>query len=279
MTKSYILCIIVFLFCMFLYSPGNAERLFDKNMNRGEAYEHSKIINIKYECGGDLRPDRALIVGGITAEGHKPLQVKKQLDTQITQLEKYADSQGGVLRLNERIRGVRVLKNLRPSQIKGLFPFIAIQKIVIEFPIEVDIDAAFEKILGFGIDRYGKSIRLDVRNSTPTIAVWYQFSNIQQELDSLYQNCRAKAWRSWCEKQTIEDQQKNCPEDSNMAKYLEAHSARFVTQPVSNEHGNNSPIYFQYPWQAEQLANIELVGDVTLHLKGSIIFNLVPPKN
>jgi hypothetical protein len=226
-------------------------------------------------CSGDVKPDRAIIVGGVTAESLKPAEAKAQIEKQLGEIEKYVSRRGGTVHLMERVRAVRGMprdpRNARTDQL----PFVVIQRLEVEFPRGVDIDGTLERLLQLGLDQYGKNVGLTSRDTTPKIVVWYRFSNLEEQLKIIHKQCKTKALRQWCETRTPAGEHQAC------ARALGKVSHRFITQrltlqsgSVLGERGHSSMIQIPYPWNEAQLSAIELIGDVPLRLHGAITVKL-----
>jgi hypothetical protein len=204
-------------------------------------------------CSGDVRPDRAVVVGGVTAESVKPSEAKEKIEKQLQAIQTYASQQGGKVHLMERVRAVRGNpRDARNPKMEEL-PFVVIQRLELDFPLEIDIDSVLERLLQLGLDRYGRNVRPTYRGNTPTVVVHYRFSHLAEKLKSIHQQCKTRALQQWCE-------------------------LMLQSQPVLREQGMISPIQISYPWNESQLSTIELVGDVPLRLHGTITVKLPRPQ-
>jgi hypothetical protein len=231
--------------------------------------------SITAPCSGEVKPDRAHIVGGITAESLKPAEAREEIERQLAEIQKYVSQQGGIVHVLERVRAVRGVprdaRNVRMDQL----PFVVIQRLEMEFPLGIDIDEMLERLLQLGLDRYGRNVRLNSQDTTPKVVVRYRFSDLTATLKGIHQQCKTQALQHWCEMSTPAAEHEAC------TRALNRISRRFITQslmlqsgPVLGEHGQSTLVQISYPWNEAQLSTIELVGDVPLRLHGSITVKL-----
>lgn len=222
-------------------------------------------------CSGDVRPDRVRVVGGITAESLKPTAARNQIDKQLVEIKKHVAKRGGTVHVMERVRAVRgVPRDTRNIKMDRL-PFMVIQRLEAEFPVDVDIDDVLEELLQLGLDRYGRDFRLNSGDISPKVVVRFRFSNLTATLKKIHKQCKARALQQWCETNTPESEHRFC------TRALGKISHRFVTQrlllqsrPVLGEHGQSTLLHIAYPWNEAQLNAIELIGDIPLRLSGTI---------
>ena len=230
---------------------------------------------ITASCSGDVRPDRAGIVGGITAESLKPAEARDQIEKQLAQIKKHVAKRGGTVHLMERVRAVRGMprdaRNVKMDQL----PFVVIQRLEAEFPVRVDIDEVLEGLLQLGLDRYGRDFRLNSGDMSPKVVVRYRFSNLPATLEEIHQQCKAAALKQWCETNTPAGEHRTC------TRALGKISHRFITQrlrlqsqPILGEHGQSTLVQISYPWNEAELSAIELIGDIPLRLYGTITVKL-----
>lgn len=222
-------------------------------------------------CSGDVRPDRAVVVGGITAESVKPSEAKAQIEKQLHEIQAHVSQLGGTVHMMERVRAVRgTPRNAGNIRMEEL-PFVIIQRLEVEFPLDVDIDAVLERLLQLGLDRYGRNVRAERRSNTPNVVVHYRFSNLAEELKNIHQQCKTRALQQWCEAHTPADEHSACEQAiTGIAHRLITQRLLLQSTPVLREQGMISPVQISYPWSKAQLSTIELVGDVPLRLHGTI---------
>lgn len=226
-------------------------------------------------CSGEVKPDRAVILGGLTAESLKPAEARDQLDKQLGEVQKYVSQRGGTVHVMERVRGVRGMTQDPRHGKTDQLPFVLMQRLEVEFPLNVDIDEMLEQLLQLGLDQYGRKVRLEHQATPPQVVVRYRFVNLRDALQNIHQQCKAKALQQWCETNTPAGEQQAC------VQTLGGIGHRFVTQgltlqsqPVLLEHGQSTPVHIAYPWNDGQLHAIELLGDAPLRLHGTIALTL-----
>jgi hypothetical protein len=246
----------------------------------GEGQGYAYIVRsvnqtITGQCSGEVTPDRAVIVGGVTAESLKPGEAKDQIERQLAEIQKYVSERGGTVHVMERVRAVRgAPRDLRHGKTDQL-PFVVLQRLEVEFSLAVDIDETLERLLQLGLDQYGRSVRLEHQGSPPQVVVRYRFSDLTEALKSIHQQCKTQAVRNWCAQNTPSEEHATC------TQALDTIGHRFVTQslalqsqPLLGEHGQSAPVHLAYPWNQAQLKAIELVGDVPLSLHGTLTLKL-----
>lgn len=226
-------------------------------------------------CEGTLAPDRAVIIGGITAESLKPLQAKAQLEKQIGEMEKYVASKHGKISLLEAVRAIRQRQqgNQRRHR-EAELPFILVQRLEFEFQSDIEIDEILERLLQLGFDRYGRNIRPQHGSYGPQVVVYYRFADAMGTLERIYRRCKQQVVRKWCQDMTERVQSTACRAGpARLDQYFPTRSLRLQSQRVLTEHGSQ-PITISFPWQAEHLKAVELMGDVTLRLTGTLALSI-----
>ena len=230
---------------------------------------------ITAKCEGTLAPDQAVIVGGITAESLKPLEAKAQLDKQLAEVERYISSRGGIVSLLETVRAIRQQQqgSRRQDKEKEL-PFILVQRLEFKFPRGVGSDEILERLLQLGFDRYGRAIRPQRGGYGPQVVVYYRFTNAEDTLERIYRRCKQEAVENWCPVTGERATHAACRASlGQLDQHFPTRSLRLQSQPVLKEHGSQ-PIVINFPWQGEQLNAIDLMGDVTLQLIGTLVLSI-----
>ena len=230
-------------------------------------------------CSGEVRPDRVVVVGGVTAESVKPSEAKAQIEKQLQEIERYVSQQGGTVHVMERVRTVQSNPHDGSHMKMEQLPFVVIQRMEVEFPLEVDIDAVLERLLQLGLDRYGRNVRPTYRGSASSVIVHYRFSDLSKKLKDIHQQCKTRALRQWCEMNAPASEHTSCTRAlTGIAHRLMTQRLMLQSQPVLREQGTISPFQISYPWNEAQLSTIELVGDVPLRLHGTITVKLPRPQ-
>jgi len=221
------------------------------------------------ECTGEARPDRAVIAGAMTADAASPIDAQAQLDRQLAELTKYVDGERGRLVLLERVRAAGTTSGVRNSHGREVLPFLALQRLEIEFPATVDIDAAFERVRSLGLDRFGSNIRVDRVDRNRRVVVLYRFTALGEELDRIHAQCRAQAMARWCSAEGMDRAVCALPAGERDAQ-IKTRALTLRTQQLLNERGGVSSYYLNYPWRSEQLARVEPVGNIAVEFRGTL---------
>ena len=226
------------------------------------------IHRIVGDCTGEARPDRVVIAGAMTAEGLKPAEAQAQLDRQLGELKSYVDAEGGRLELLERVRAAGATGGPSHSRYQTL-PFLAMQRLEIEFPASIAVDDAFERVVSLGLDRFGSNIRVDRVNRRRNVAVRYRFSALRDDLDRIVAQCRVEATARWCANEGGNRPVCALPEQERESR-VKTQSLSLRTQRLLNEHGGVSNFHLNYPWRTAQVARIEPVGNIAVQFSGTI---------
>jgi hypothetical protein len=203
------------------------------------------------ECTGEARPDRVVIAGGMTAQSASPLDAQAQLDRQLAELRKYVHGENGRLDLLERVRAAGMTGGGGSTRGSEVLPFLALQRLEIEFPASIDIDAAFERVLHLGMDRFGSNIRVDRVDRNRRVVVRYRFSALREELDRIHDRCRAEATARWCSAEGMDHAVCALPAGERNAR-VKTRALNLRTQQLLNERGGVSTYYLNYPWRASR---------------------------
>lgn len=222
------------------------------------------------ECEGEVRPDRMVIVGGMSAQSLKPATAKTQLDRQIEAVRQYVISKDGKLILLETLRAVQPAARPSSTDNTAAQPFTLMQGLEAEFPLSDAIDTILERLLQLGLDRYGKQIRIDAHSSGPSVMVYYRFSDLRSRLEQLHAACGQRLAAQWC--QAVPDRMTTeaCKTNDRLDRWFPILAASFQSQPLLREYGNHSPLFLSYPWQTSQLRQVDLMGNTPLSLSGPL---------
>lgn len=221
------------------------------------------------ECTGKARPDRAVIAGAMTADAASPTDAQAQLDGKLAELRKYVHGENGRLDLLERVRAAGTTTGVRNSRGREVLPFLALQRLEIEFPATIDVDAAFERVLHLGMDRFGSNIRVDRVDRNRRVVVRYRFSALREELDRIHGRCRVEATARWCSAEGMDHAVCALPAGERDAR-VKTRALNLRTQQLLNERGGVSSYYLNYPWRSEQIERIEPVGNVAVEFRGTL---------
>jgi hypothetical protein len=222
------------------------------------------------ECTGELRPDRVVIVGGISAQGLKPALAKAQLDKQIEAIRQYIAGKMGRLTLFEVLRAAQSATRTASSENTATQPFILVQSLEVEFPLTEDIDAILERLLQLGLDRFGKQVSVEASSYGRNVMVYYRFSDLRSQLDRLQAACKQRLVEQWCQSATGRRDSEACKATEHRDQWFATLNASLQSNPVLRDQGGRAPFYLQYPWQSAQLSQVEMMGSVPLLLSGPL---------
>jgi len=138
---------------------------------------------------------------------------------------------------------------------REVLPFLALQRLEVEFPATIDIDAAFERVLHLGMDRFGSNIRVDRVDRNRRVVVLYRFSALGEELDRIHGRCRAEAIARWCSAEGMDLAVCTLPETERDAR-VKTRALSLRTQQLLNERGGVSSYYLERRRQADRMRRI-----------------------
>lgn len=259
-------------FMLLLSSIAMAEKLAAGSLQITRDQIAPQVLPRTYsgECIGEVRPDRVLIVGGISAQGLKPMLVKAQLDKQIAAIQQYVADRKGHLVLFELMRAAQAVNKSASTESSATQPFILVQKLEAEFPITEDIDVIFERLMQLGLDRFGKQVTVEASSYGRNIVVFYRVSDLRSRLDQLHATCKQRLVEQWCQLESGRKNSAACKAGDPPDPHFLTLSFSLQTLPLLREHGGQSQYYLNYPWQSVQLDQVELLGNVPLSLSGPL---------
>lgn len=222
------------------------------------------------ECNGEARPDRAVIVGGISAQGLKPAVAKAQLDRQIEALRQYVAGKQGRLVLLEVLRAAQPATRAASPGNAASQPFILVQSLEAEFPLTQDVDAILERLLQLGLDRFGKQVTVEASSYGRSVMVYYRFTDLRSQLERMHAACKQRLAAEWCASVHGNKDGSACKSTEPLDQRFPTLSASFQSAPMLREHGGRAPYYLNYPWQSAQISQVELLGNTPLALSGPL---------
>ena len=222
------------------------------------------------ECNGEVRPDRVVIVGGISAQGLKPAVAKAQLDRQIEAVRQYVVGKQGRLVLLEVLRAAQPATRASSSENAAIQPFILVQSLEVEFPVTEEIDAILDRFLQLGLDRFGKQVSVEASSYGRNVLVYYRFSDLRSQLDRVHAACKQRLVAEWCSSARGNKDGGVCKATEQLDQRFPTLSASFQSSPILREQGGRTQYYLSYPWQSAQLNQVELLGNMLLSLSGPL---------
>lgn len=232
----------------------------------------AQILNASYngECNGETRPDRVVIVGGISAQGLKPAIAKAQLDKQIEAVRQYVEGRQGRLVLLEVLRAAQSATRASSPENAAIQPFILVQSLEVEFPITQDVDAILERLLQLGLDRFGRQVTVEASSYGRNVMVYYRFADLRAQLERMHAACKQRLVSEWCASARGNKDGAACKTTEPLDQRFPTLNASFQTAPILREHGGRAPYYLSYPWQSAQIKQVELMGNMPLALSGPL---------
>ncbi len=231
--------------------------------------------HVAHACTGEVRPDRVIIAGGMSAEAVRPTEAQARLDRQIAELRKLAAAHGGETLLLERLRAARTLRERQDARLEPP-PFLMLQRLEVSLPANVDVDALLERVLQLGLDRFGSAVRVEHVETNPRIVVRYRFSALARELDALHERCREEAIRHWCTGPQAAGELCRLAPAERATRFV-TQQLSVQTQPLLAEHGGITRYRVTHPWAPDQLSMIEPLGELAVRFEGTLHLAVVDP--
>ena len=228
-------------------------------------YEGRQIFQLSGTCTAELTPDTAVIMGGVSSGAVKPTDAIEQLDKQLALIRAYVDENHGRLELLER---VRTLKTPQPGREDPEPPFHVVQRLQAEFPANAPVDAILQKLIELGLDRFGDNM-LNNYNRRDAV-VRFRVSDFDAKLRDLQQRCTADAWKQWCGSPVAAAS--DCAPDKPPADLeLQAFNVRSEETLLRPDGGGSANWQFSYNRMQRAIEPPNLLGNVTIHLDGTIL--------
>ena len=161
---------------------------------QGQTGRAVHVYQMAGTCSVEVRPDAAVIVGGIAAGGLLPIEAVDKLEKQLALVRGYLDSNRGQLQLLERVRTLRN-SPARPQDAEP--PFQVVQRLRAELPVNAPIDQILQRLIELGLDRFGDDV-LNTGGSRREPVVRFVIRDLDAKLNDLQQSCAAAAWKAWC---------------------------------------------------------------------------------
>lgn len=211
----------------------------------------------------DISPDKAVILGGVSASALKPSDAVEQLEKQLALMRSYVAEKHGELQMMER---VRTIKNPQPGKEASELPFQVVQRLEATFPASAPVDAILEKLIELGMDRFGDNVLNNYNRREAVIR--YPISNFDTRMNEFAQRCTADAWKEWCAKT---EAVKACASSTAPASLeLESFNVR-SKEALMRPDGGSAFWQWNMNRAQRQAAPADLLGNLTVHLDGNIM--------
>ena len=187
-----------------------------------------------YSCQEQIAPDQLVIAGGASAQSISPAQAGAQIDLRINNIKAFLLAKQGSLIMQDRLRAARNPDGRERKPGDEFFPFLQIQRFEAVLPVTSNIDQVLESLFKLGMDRYGKSVRIDEYSDRNFSSLTrYRFSALKPKLDAFVARCRADKLKALCPNATACDQQSGYA--TLTARYLTDEGPRDLVLNVSGE--------------------------------------------
>jgi hypothetical protein len=161
---------------------------------QGQMGRPVQLYQMSGTCSTEVRPDVAVIVGGVAAGGVHPVEAVDRLEKQLALVRGSVESNRGQLQLLER---VRTLRNSPPRPQDVEPPFQVVQRLRAELPVNAPIDQILQQLIELGLNRVGDDV-LNTSGSRRELVVRFVIRDLDAKLAELQQSCATAAWKAWC---------------------------------------------------------------------------------
>jgi len=131
------------------------------------------------------------------------------------------------------------------------------------------MDAILEKMIALGLDRFGDNV-LRANTSRREAVIRYRIAKFDAKIAALQESCTLDAWKKWCATDAAKGlcDIKVLPEDLQLVN-LNVRTEESVLLP----EGNPRRWQFTYSNTQRTADPPELLGNIPLHLTGTILLN------
>lgn len=235
-------------------------------------------------CHDQLVPDYAVIIGGLSVENSSLKMAIKELNKKVSEIKKITVKHGAKISLTERVRYVREAKprnqrykssryrsmknNLQSDKKSAMFTIV--QRIEVQVPSKSDIDKVAVGLMENGLQNLGKKYgRFSYR--TRQVFAYFRFNKLEIKLDKIRQACLQSGIKNWCAKKSVAGQQKSCIASMTKKKAdIQIKSFSLQLGPFAKESGSHSSVYLRYPWNLQQIKQLELISDSPTNIRGQM---------
>ncbi len=218
-----------------------------------------------YSCQGQITPDQLVIAGGTSAQSISPAQAGAQIDARINNIKAFITAKQGSLVLQDRLRAARNPDQRERKPGDEFLPFLQIQRFEAIFPVNSNIDQLLESLFKLGMDRYGKSVRIDEYSDRNFSSLTrYRFSALKPKLDAFIARCRASKLKAICANAKACEQQSGYA--TITARYLSEEGPRDLTLNITGD---------AMPMRSTETFEPSSAAAITFELQGYVIRNHV----
>jgi hypothetical protein len=229
------------------------------------------MVELGGVCAIDVAPDHAWIVGGIAASSLKATDAIAQLDKQLTAVRAYLSEHHGELHLLERVRTVKAPTGNPPSGADT--PFEVVQRLQARLPTSAPVDVILQKLIALGLDRFGDNVLFE-GGSRREVIVRFRVDDFDDKIEELRKRCTADAWRRHCAETRPACAADSVPANLQLQSF-EVHSEEALLRP----NDGAAPWQFDHSRGSHAAEPPDLLGNVTVHLRGAILLLLRDAKH
>ena len=214
-------------------------------------------------CVGEVRPNRASIVGEIAVAALKSTDAIERLDHELAVIRSFIEENHGELQLLERVRNVKALQ----QGMDGRDPlFEVVQRLTVVFPADAPSDRILQRLFELGMDRFGDNVADNRYGQRPGV-IHFGISDFDAKMQEFQRVCTADAWKTAC---AAESPPSACAGGRPPELQLQSFRVQSDEKLLMPENGVN---YWNLNYAPSQPLPKppDLLGNVTVHLSGTIL--------
>jgi hypothetical protein len=234
----------------------------------GQMYSRNMVIT--GDCQAELKPDLAVISGGVAVTALKPTDAANQLDKQLDLIRSYVQQNQGKLKDLERVRMMHSEGSYNGQPRDPSFQLA--QRFRAEFAADAPVDRILDHLMELGMDRFGDNMSMPETRQN-IVVVHFEIQNFDDQVTRIRHGCTVEAWKQWCESLGVKNPECSAPgaPASLQVQSFNMHSTEKLMRDGSADYLRIGWTMYQPP---QQMNPPELLGNVTIHLTGGIVLNL-----
>ena len=236
----------------------------------------SRMVAINGDCEAELRPAKAVVAGGVAVSALKPSGAVDQLDQQMALIRDYVRQNQGQLKEFERVRMVHTEGSVNGQPRDPSFQLA--QRIRAEFPAQAPMDTILEHLMELGLDRFGDNMS-PAESRQSIVVIRYEMDNFDEQLKQIRERCTTEAWKSWCTSagaKSLSCKAGDAPDSLQLQNLSLRSTEKLMRGEGPTDYYRVSINGYQ---SGQQISPPELLGNVPLHLVGTISLNNSEPEN
>jgi hypothetical protein len=235
----------------------------------------SRVITITGDCEAELRPAKAVVLGGVAASALKPSSAADQLDKEMKLIREYVQQNQGKLTELERVRMIHTEGSVNGQPRDPSFQLA--QRIRAEFPADAPIDSILEHLMELGLDRFGDNMS-PAESRQSIVVIRYEIENFDKQLKQIRDRCTTEVWKRWCVSagaQSLSCKAGDLPESLQLQSLTLRSTEKVMRGEGPTDYYRISITAYQ---SGQQVSPPELLGNLPLHLVGNIVLNNSEPE-